>query len=118
MYNFDKKTCDKCGSGEDLFLSIDGGVLCGACHKEDQLKDLITFVIPEWERKVIELQDKLAAESKVFAKILESERTDDIWSTNNPKSKTRNAIIIKQLYTTIEDWEEDLLTNIFYKLEK
>lgn len=72
----------------------------------------------EWERSIIKLQNELAIESKVFAKILNSERTDDIWSTNNPKAKTRNAIVIKQLYKTIEEWENDLLTNDFYKLEE
>jgi len=71
-----------------------------------------------WEKDLIELQDKLAIESKVFANILKSERTKDIQSTNHPKSKTRNAIIIKQLYKTIKEWENDLLTNDFYKIER
>ena len=72
----------------------------------------------EWIKRLIELQDKLANESKPFAKILESERTNDIWSTNHPKAKTRNAIIIKPLYNTIEAWENNLLTNDFYKLKE
>jgi hypothetical protein len=72
-------------------------------------------MIKTWEKHLIELQDKLANESKVFAKILESERTNDLQSTNHPKAKTRNAIIIRQLYKTIEEWENDLLTNDFYK---
>jgi hypothetical protein len=70
-----------------------------------------------WEKKLIKLQDKLASESKVFNQILQSERTNDISSTNNPKAKTRNAIMIKYLYKTIEEWENDLLTNDFYKIK-
>jgi len=73
---------------------------------------------PVWVKKLIELQDKLASESYVFAKILKSERTNDIWTTNHPKAKTRNAIIIKPLYETVEDWECDLSINEFYKIEE
>jgi hypothetical protein len=71
----------------------------------------------DWEKELIKLQDKLASESKVFNQILQSERTNDIWSTNSPKSKTRNAIMIKYLYKTIDEWENDLLTNDFYKIK-
>jgi hypothetical protein len=71
----------------------------------------------DWQKELIKLQDKLASESKVFNQILQSERTNDIWSTNSPKSKTRNAIMIKYLYKTIDEWENDLLTNDFYKIK-
>lgn len=73
---------------------------------------------PIWVKRLIELQDKLASESDVFAKILKSERTYDIQTTNHPKAKTRNAIMIKHLYDTIEEWNFDLTTNEFYKIEE
>jgi hypothetical protein len=70
---------------------------------------------PLWVKALIKLQDKLASESDVFAKILKSERTNDIQTTNHPKAKTRNAIMIRQLYETVEIWERELLMNDFYK---
>lgn len=40
-YNFEKKTCDKCGSSEGLRLSFDGGALCTKCHKEKLLASIL-----------------------------------------------------------------------------
>ena len=77
-------------------------------EKEKKEKQAYT----EW---LIEQQNKFAKESKVFAQILNFERTDDVMeSTNNPKSLTRNAMIIRSIYKTIEEWEEDLKTSPFY----
>ncbi len=64
-YNFDKNTCDKCGIDKDeakkhpvdtginhpeyrystsFYLSINGGVLCAKCHREEELKSLFNLM--------------------------------------------------------------------------
>jgi len=72
--------------------------------------------------KTIEYQNQLAKESNIFRKILESERkgkTIKEWyeSTNNPKSKTRNALLSRHIYKTTNEWENDLKTNPFYEVK-
>ena len=63
-------------------------------------------------------QEDLINKSKVFKKIFDYEKReslkDHIISTNSPKSLTRNAIITYSVYPNIEDWENDLSTNLFY----
>ena len=67
-------------------------------------------------------QDEWAKKSEVFNKILQSEIKADpeerYESTNNPKAKTRNALIIRHIYKTQEEWEKDLLTNPYYQINK
>ena len=76
-----------------------------------------------FDKDRIEYQDKLAAKSSVFAKILQSERTDDVDNTNRPESLTRNAMITfdciySEIHKNEEDaikaWEDDLLSSDFY----
>jgi hypothetical protein len=85
-------------------------------------------------RREFENQDKIALESDVFRRILESEIRDDPaerWeSTNSPKSKTRNALLTRAAYYSWSDpndpnsakifdkeaWEQSLLNKPFYGL--
>jgi hypothetical protein len=74
-----------------------------------------------------ELQDKIASESEVFNRVLQQEIDPDprarFEQTDNPKAKTRNALISRQAYYNRdtkqfdnEAWEQDLLTRPFYGL--
>jgi len=67
------------------------------------------------------VQDEMAAKSEVFRRILESEMREDpaerYESTNSPKSKTRNALLTRHIYSTQEEWEQNLLTNPFYAVD-
>jgi len=71
-----------------------------------------------WEQVYYDAQNDLAKKSKVFAKILKFERKgiNNIGITNNPKSMTRNAMIIwnSKIFKTIKEFEEDLLNTKFY----
>ena len=82
--------------------------------KDDGVK-LKPFMI-----EVIKHQDEMALKSIIFEKILNSEIKSDpverYYSTNDPKSKTRNALLIRSIYDTQDEWERDLLTNPFYEL--
>lgn len=85
--------------------------------------------------KYFELQDKMALKSEVFKRILQQEiKTDPqerYESTNDPKSKTRNALLLKHAYYRTnpnpkkkgidtekvfhqKEWEDDLLSSSFY----
>ena len=65
-------------------------------------------------------QDEWAKKSKVFNAILQSEIKDNpkerYESTNNPRAKTRNALLIRPIYKTLEEWEKHLLTDLYYEL--
>jgi hypothetical protein len=74
------------------------------------------------QKELFALQDRIANESDVFRRILQSEiknvSTGDerYKATNNPKSKTRNALLTRHIYPNIKDWENNLLTSDFYKV--
>jgi len=71
---------------------------------------------------LFKVQDDMAKKSPVFKKILDSEIAgvhDPIERhriTNDPKSKTRNALLTRHAYQTQEEWERGLLTNPFYQV--
>lgn len=73
-------------------------------------------------RSVFALQDQYAKESEIFKRILNSEIKDAKTPeerynlTNAPKSKTRNAMLLKHIYKNKDEWEQELLTNPFYKI--
>jgi len=99
-----------------------GGI--GILHKNtnDTIKQLERLneerEMVRWEQAYYDMQDKLAKKSKVFAKILKFERQgiNNIGITNDPKSLTRNAMIIynSKMFKTIKEFEEDLLNTKFY----
>ena len=72
----------------------------------------------KWEQSYYDAQNALAKKSKVFNKILKFERQgiNNIGITNNPKSLTRNAMIIYNsgMFKTIKEFEKDLLNSKFY----
>ena len=83
--------------------------------------------VKEWINALFDEQNRVAAESEVFKRILEQEIKEDpserLDSTNRPKSKTRNALISRAAYHSPstkefdkEAWEQDLLSNPFYGL--
>ena len=92
-------------------------------------KDIDLFD-PEYEmiakqrsyKTVFRDQDEMALKSEVFKRILQSEIKEDpderFESTNNPKAKTRNALLSRGEYQTQEEWEQNLLTNPFYSLKE
>lgn len=48
-YNYDKNTCDLCGSKKEndkkgFILSWNGGVLCSVCEKEQALTELFNLI--------------------------------------------------------------------------
>lgn len=87
-------------------------------NSQDLWNQDLTFVY----NAVFATQDEWAKKSAVFNKILQSEIKADpkerYESTNNPKAKTRNALITRSIYKTQEEWEKDLLTNPFYEITK
>ncbi len=82
---------------------------------EQQRKDRLI-----WQKQMFDLQDQLAQKSEVFRKILQSELKDgQTWderntATNSPKSKTRNALLLRHIYPNLKDWEDDLLKSDDY----
>ena len=72
----------------------------------------------KWEQAYYDAQNDLAKKSKIFAKILKFERKgiNNIGITNNPKSLTKNAMIIysSKMFKTIKEFEDDLLNSKFY----
>lgn len=87
-------------------------------NSQDLWNQDLTFVY----KALFAVQDEWAKKSAVFNKILQSEIKADpkerYESTNNPKAKTRNALITRSIYKTQEEWEKDLLTNPFYEITK
>jgi len=67
-------------------------------------------------------QDEMAEKSDIFRRILQSEASIDpetrYEQTNSPKSKTRNALLSRGAYPTQEEWEDSLIKNPFYKIDK
>lgn len=79
---------------------------------DDYMNDIYKMVFKD--------QDDMAEQSKVFKEVLLSEIHEDpktrYEQTNNPKAKTRNALISRGAYENIVEWEDNLLTNPFYGL--
>ena len=78
----------------------------------------------DWELKFIEDMRSLAADSEVFARIVEFEFDGTVASTNSPESLVRNAMVTRwNVYaqcfpdscdTAQEEWEKDISSNDFY----